>query len=325
MDEILRIEDLRVSYRERDRTVRAVDGVELSLKRGTTLAIVGESGCGKTTTALSILDLVPHPGRIEDGRVLFEGRDLRALKGDDLRRVRGRQISMIFQDPTSGLNPVMQVGAQVEEIVRTHLDVSKSESRGIMMDALRAQGLSAPERVAGLFPYQLSGGMCQRVMIAIATVMRPSVIIADEPTSALDVTVQAAILYELQELRENLGAGIILITHDLGVVAQVADEVAVMYAGRVIEQGATVDVYSRPQHPYTAALLAARPRIDDPGRRIQPIRGAPPDLSQLTGTCAFLPRCTKVVNVCRNDPWPRLRETAPAHNAACFNPMFHAN
>ncbi len=324
MDEILRIEDLRVSYHERDRTVRAVDGIDLALRRGTTLAIVGESGCGKTTAALSILNLVPHPGRIESGRVIYEGRDLLSLKGEELRRVRGRAISMIFQDPTSGLNPVMEIGSQVEEIVRTHLDVSKAESRRIMLDALRAQGLSEPKRVAGSFPFQLTGGMCQRVMIAIATVMRPSVIIADEPTSALDVTVQAAILYELQELRDSLGAGIILITHDLGVVAQVADEVAVMYAGRIVEQGATVDVYARPQHPYTAALLAARPRIDDPGRRIQPIRGAPPDLSRLTAECAFLPRCTKIVNVCRNDAWPPLRETAPAHAAACFNPMFYA-
>jgi oligopeptide/dipeptide ABC transporter ATP-binding protein len=161
-------------------------------------------------------------------------------------------------------------------------------------------------------------------MIAIATVMRPSVIIADEPTSSLDVTVQAAILYELQELRDSLGAGIILITHDLGVVAHAADEVAVMYAGRIVEHGATAAVYARPQHPYTAALLGARPRLDDPGRRIQPIRGAPPDLSALTGECAFLPRCSKVVNVCRNDAWPQLREIAPAHAAACFNPMFHA-
>ena len=324
MDEILRIEDLHVSYRERDRTVLAVDGVDLALRRGTTLAIVGESGCGKTTIALSILNLVPHPGRIESGRVLYDDRDLLALKGNDLRRIRGRAISMIFQDPTSGLNPVMTIGSQVEEIVRTHLDVPKDESRRIMLDALQAQGLAEPKRVAGSFPFQLSGGMCQRVMIAIATVMRPSVIIADEPTSSLDVTVQAAILYELKELRDNLGAGIILITHDLGVVAHAADEVAVMYAGRIVEHGATADVYARPQHPYTAALLAARPRLDDPGRRIQPIRGTPPDLSQLTGECAFLPRCSRVINVCRNDAWPSLREVAPTHAAACFNPMFHA-
>jgi oligopeptide/dipeptide ABC transporter ATP-binding protein len=325
MDEILRIEDLRVSYRERDRTVRAVDGVGLALKRGATLAIVGESGCGKTTIALSVLNLVPHPGQIESGRILYHDRDLLALRAEELRRLRGRAISMIFQDPISGLNPVMTIGRQVEEIVRTHLDTSKQEARRIMLDALRAQRLSEPERIADSFPFQLSGGMCQRVMIAIATVLRPSVIIADEPTSALDVTVQAAILQELKDLRDALGAGIILITHDLGVVAQVADEVAVMYAGRIVEQGATADVYVRPQHPYTAALLAARPRLDDPGRRILPIRGAPPDLSALTGECAFLPRCSKVVNACRNDAWPTLRETAPAHAAACYNPMFHAD
>jgi oligopeptide/dipeptide ABC transporter ATP-binding protein len=324
MDEILRVEDLRVSYRERDRTVRAVDGVGLALKRGATLAIVGESGCGKTTIALSVLNLVPHPGQIESGRVVYGDRDLLAMRGEELRRLRGRAISMIFQDPISGLNPVMTVGRQVEEIVRTHLDTSKHEARRIMLDALRAQRLSEPERIAGSFPFQLSGGMCQRVMIAIATVMRPSVIIADEPTSALDVTVQAAILQELQDLRDALGAGIILITHDLGVVAQVADEVAVMYAGRIVEHGRTTDVYARPQHPYTAGLLAARPRLDHPGRRIQPIRGAPPDLSNLTGECAFLPRCSKAVNTCRNDAWPALRETAPAHAAACYNPMFHA-
>ena len=323
MDEILRIQDLRVSYRERDRTVRAVDGIDLALKRGTTLAIVGESGCGKTPLALSILNLVPSPGRIESGCVIYDGRDLLTMKPRDLRGIRGRAISMIFQDPTSGLNPVMTVGSQVEEIVRTHLDVSKRESRRITMQALRRQGLSEPERIASSFPFQLSGGMCQRVMIAIATVMRPSVIIADEPTSALDVTVQAAILCELQELRDSLAAGIILITHDLGVVAQVADDIAVMYAGRIIERGATIDVYARPQHPYTAALLAARPRIDEPGRRIQPIRGASPDLSALTGACAFLPRCSKAVNDCRNGPWPSLRETAPGQSAACYNPVFH--
>ena len=324
MDEILRIEDLRVSYRERDRTVRAVDGVDLALRRGSTLAIVGESGCGKTTIALSILNLVPRPGHIDTGRIIYGDRDLLTLPGEELRRLRGRSISMIFQDPIGGLNPVMTIGSQVEEIVRTHLATPKNEAKRLSIEALRAQRLSEPERVAASFPFQLSGGMCQRVMIAIATVMRPSVIIADEPTSALDVTVQAAILQELQDLRDGLGAGIILITHDLGVVAQVADEVAVMYAGRIVEHGATSDVYARPQHPYTAALMAARPRLDDPGRRIQPIRGVPPDLSSLTGACAFLPRCPKVVNACRNDAWPALRETAPAHAAACYNPMFHA-
>ncbi|MDP9237005.1 MAG: ABC transporter ATP-binding protein [Chloroflexota bacterium] len=322
MEDVLRIEDLRVSYRDRDRTVRAVGGVDLALGRGRTLCIVGESGCGKTTVALSILNLLPGAGRIDSGRILFEGRDVLALRGDELRGVRGREISMIFQDPVSGLNPVMAVGPQVAEIVQTHLHVSKPESRQMVLDALRRQGLSDAERVAGSYPFQLSGGMCQRVMIAISTVLKPSVIIADEPTSALDVTVQAGILQELNELKAELGASIILITHDLGVVAKMADDVAVMYAGRVVEQGEAADVYARPRHPYTAALLAARPRLDEPGRRLRNIPGAPPDMAELAGTCAFLSRCTKAISICRSDPWPPLIELGAGHAAACYNPVF---
>jgi oligopeptide/dipeptide ABC transporter ATP-binding protein len=322
MEEILRIEDLRVAYHERDRAVRAVDGVSLSLYRGETLAIVGESGCGKTTAALSILNLISEPGRIESGRVIFEDRDLLTLPGPELRGVRGRRISMIFQDPVSGLNPVMPIGTQVAEILRAHLDISGKEARQAALDALRRQGLAEAERIAASLPYQLSGGMCQRVMIAIATLMRPSVIIADEPTSALDVTVQAAVLRELDGLKSALGASIILITHDLGVVAQMADRVAVMYAGRIVERGATADIFARPRHPYTAALLAARPRIDDPDRPLEQIAGAPPDLSQLSPECAFVPRCRKAMSVCRNEPSPALREIEPAHDAACYNPMY---
>jgi oligopeptide/dipeptide ABC transporter ATP-binding protein len=229
---------------------------------------------------------------------------------------------MIFQDPVSGLNPVLTIGAQVEEIIRTHLTVSKRESRAMTVAALRRQGLSEPERLMGSYPFQLSGGMCQRVMIAIATVLNPRVIIADEPTSALDVTVQAGILQELDDLKRTLRAAIMLITHDLGVVAMMADEVAVMYAGRIVEHGTAEQVYARPAHPYTAALLAARPRLDADRQSLQAIRGTPPDLAQLTGECAFLPRCGKAVNACREQPWPPL--TAASHAVACFNPMFHA-
>jgi oligopeptide/dipeptide ABC transporter ATP-binding protein len=322
MDEILRIEDLRVAYHDRDRTVRAVDGVSLSLHGGETLAIVGESGCGKTTAALSILGLISEPGRIESGRVIFEGRDLLTLPRAELRAVRGRSISMIFQDPVSGLNPVMSIGAQVAEILHAHLDISGKEAKLAALDALRRQGLAQPERVAASLPYQLSGGMCQRVMIAIATLMRPSIIIADEPTSALDVTVQAAVLRELDDLKSALGASIILITHDLGVVAQMADQVAVMYAGRIVERGATAEIYARPRHPYTAALLAARPRLDDPGRSLEQIPGVPPDLSDLSGECTFVPRCRKALSVCRNEPAPALAEIEPAHDAACYNPVY---
>jgi oligopeptide/dipeptide ABC transporter ATP-binding protein len=323
MDEILRLEGLSVSYRERERTVRAVDAVDLAIQRGRTLAIIGESGCGKTTLALAILDLLPPNGSIDAGRILFDGRDIRSLAPDELRRLRGRSISMIFQDPVSGLNPVMAIGAQVEEIIQTHLDISKKECRRLMLDALRSQGLPEPERVASSYPFQLSGGMCQRVMIAIATVLQPRVIIADEPTSALDVTVQAAILRELEGLRTKLDAGIILITHDLGVVAQIADDMAVMYAGRIVEHGDTRAVFARPQHPYTAALLDARPRLDEPGRALRSIPGAPPDLAELNGECAFLTRCTKAVLACRTQKWPPLREIEPAHAAACYNPVYH--
>ena len=323
MDEILRVEDLRVQYHERERTVKAVDGVDLALRRGQTLAIVGESGCGKTTIALSILNLVPFPGRIESGRVLFEGRDLLALKGEDIRRVRGNEISMIFQDPVSGLNPVLSIGAQVEEIVRSHAAVSKRESRELALEALRRQGLAEPERMMESYPFQLSGGMCQRVMIAIATILRPKVIIADEPTSALDVTVQAAILQELTELKDGLGASIILITHDLGVVAQMADEVLVMYAGRIVERGDTAGVYARPRHPYTWSLMGARPRIDGERQRLPTIRGGPPDLAELSGECAFLPRCPKAINTCRTEPWPALDVVDGDHAAACYNPVVH--
>ena len=323
MDEVLRIEDLRVQYHERDRTVFAVDGVDLSLVRGRTMAIVGESGCGKTTLGLSVLDLIPHPGKIESGRIIYDGRDLRTVAPEELRAVRGRSISMIFQDPISGLNPVMSIGAQVGEIAQTHLRASKKDARTMTLDALARQGLAQPEQVAKSFPFQLSGGMCQRVMIAIATILRPEVIIADEPTSALDVTMQAVVLHQLELLRQDLGAAILLITHDLGVVAQVADDMAVMYAGRIVEQGTTADVYARPQHPYTAALLAARPRVDEPGRPLRAIPGAPPDLGALSGKCAFLERCSKAVIACRAQPWPALRPLEAQHSVACYNPVYH--
>ncbi len=322
MAEILRVEDLRVSYHGRDHTVRAVDGVSFGVEPGRTLAIVGESGCGKTTIALATLGLVPSPGRIDGGRVLFEGRDLLGMKDGDLRPLRGRAISMIFQDPSSGLNPVLTVGSQLDEMIRTHTAVSKREARRMTLEALRRQRLADPERVVDAYPFQLSGGMCQRVMIAIATVLRPKVIIADEPTSALDVTQQAVVLRDLDGLREHLGAAIVLITHDLGVVAGMADDVAVMYGGRIVERASAADVFARPRHPYSAGLMAARPRVDRPDERLTPIRGAPPEPGSTAPECAFLPRCPKAISICRSEPWPALVEVAEAHHAACFNPMF---
>ncbi len=321
---ILEINGLRVHYTDHGKTVRAVDGVSLALPAGGILALVGESGCGKSTLALAVLDLVPHPGKIIDGTVLLDGQDLLRMKRDEVRRRRGREISMIFQDAQAGLNPVLPVGTQVQEIITTHLDVSKGEAKGMMLQALTRAGLADPERVAKEYPFQLSGGMCQRVMIAIATVLRPRVIIADEPTSSLDVTLQAAILAELQSLRENLGASILLITHDLGIVAQMADAVAVMYAGRVVETGTVAEVYTRPLHPYTWSLLATRPRLDGSSRPLPSIRGLPPDMTDLPPQCAFLPRCPKATSACRQEDWPPLAELAPGHAVACFNPVYHA-
>jgi oligopeptide/dipeptide ABC transporter ATP-binding protein len=321
-DPILSIHNLSVRYREPDRTVHAVDALTVDLPRGSVLCVVGESGCGKTTLALALLGLLPHNGLVDSGQAFFDGQDLLDLGREELRRIRGRRISMIFQDPVSGLNPVLPIGTQVAEIVETHLAVSKKEAQRMTLEALQAQGLSQPEQVSRSFPFQLSGGMCQRVMIAIATVLQPSLIIADEPTSALDVTIQAAILRELDDLRDRTGTAIILITHDLGVVASIADDVAVMYAGRVVEHGSAIDVFARPQHPYTAALLAARPRLDDPGRPLTQIKGTPPDLATLSGECAYLPRCHKVLNDCRSNPWPPLVKLAAGHQSACYNPVY---
>jgi len=321
-DIILRVEDLRTHYFEKERTVKAVDGVSFTLRRGRTLGMVGESGCGKTTVGLSILDLVPHPGRIVGGHVFYDGHEVTSMSGDELRRLRGREISMIFQDPVAGLNPVLPIGLQVEETITNHLSLPKKEARRMTVDILRQMGLPHPDRLVKQYPFHLSGGMCQRVMIAIATVLNPHVIIADEPTSSLDVTIQASILRELNRLKTQREVSIILITHDLGVVAQMADEVAVMYAGRIVESGDAVEIFRRPRHPYTWALLSALPRLDGSPGPLRSIKGSPPDLGELPPECAFLPRCHKAVSACRKEPWPPLEELSPGHQAACFNPVY---
>jgi oligopeptide/dipeptide ABC transporter ATP-binding protein len=320
---ILEVRDLSVHYAHGPKRAKAVDDVSFSLHRGAVLALVGESGCGKTTLALAILGLLPFPGQVVGGEIRFDGRDLLSLPEAELRPLRGRAISMIFQDPVAGLNPVLPIGQQVEEVMTTHLRASKHQARSMAHEALRRAGLADPERLSKRYPYQLSGGMCQRVVIAIATALNPSVIIADEPTSALDVTIQAGILSELQRLRREQDVAILLITHDLGVVAQMADEVAVMYAGRIAEQGPTREVYRHPRHPYTWSLFATLPRVDRADRPLLPIRGAPPDPSELPDECAFIPRCRKALSLCRERPSPPLEELAPGHRAACYNPVVH--
>ena len=318
---ILEIEDLRTQYHDKKVVVKALDGVSLTLSRGEIVGVVGESGSGKSTLALSILNLVPHPGFIETGSIKFEGRDILHMSKDELRELRGRDISMIFQDAIAGLNPVLSVGEQVQEIITAHTGVSRSEARTAALNLLSNMGLPDPRRIAGHFPFQLSGGMAQRVMIAIAMALKPAVLIADEPTSALDMTVQAQILQELRRLRDQ-GVAILLITHDLGVIAQMADRVAVMYAGRIAEEATTEALFSRPRHPYTWALLESLPRLDQDIQRLRQVQGRPPDMSKLPAQCAFVPRCSKVRNDCRVLDSPPLEEIEPGHFAACFNPVY---
>jgi oligopeptide/dipeptide ABC transporter ATP-binding protein len=319
---VLDVEDLHCQYQTKEGVVRALNGVSLSVQAGKVLAVVGESGCGKTSLALAILRLLPSSGRINSGRVRFEGRDLLSMSEEDIRRLRGRAISMIFQDPIAGLNPVLPIGRQVEEILASHLNIPKGERKQRVLSLLRQVGLPQPERLAAQYPFHLSGGMCQRVMIAIATALNPSLIIADEPTASLDVTVQAQILTQLNRLRTQRGTAILLITHDLGVVAQMADDVAVMYAGSIVETGDARTIFHRPQHPYTWALLSTLPRVDEERPHLRTIPGTPPSLLDLPDRCPFLPRCPKAMNQCREQPMPPSTEVEPGHRVACYNPIF---
>lgn len=321
---VLRVEDLQAHFFAPEGVVKAVNGVSFALDRGSTLGILGESGAGKTSVGLAILNLLPHPGRIVGGRVFLQGREITTLKPAELRRIRGREVAMIFQDPVTGLNPVLPIGVQVEEIITTHLSLSRKEAKQRSLQLLSQMGLSDPEQVASRYPFHLSGGMCQRVMIAIATALNPKVLIADEPTSALDVTVQAAILQELTDLRRRYDTSVLLISHDIGVVAQMAEQVAVMYAGSIVESGQATDVFRHPRHPYTRALLAARPRPDrDRGKPLPSLPGTAPNLAELPDECPFLPRCPKALSLCRRDPAPPLRELSRGHMAACYNPVVY--
>jgi len=320
---LLAIEDLRTHFFTRDGVVRAVDGVSLSVAAGETLAVVGESGCGKSVTALSILRLVPSPpGRIVGGAIRFDGTDLLTLSEAGMRRIRGNAISMIFQEPMTSLNPVLTVARQIGETVVLHqgLDARAAGQRAVEM--LRLVRISEPERRARQYPHELSGGMRQRVMIAMALACHPKLLIADEPTTALDVTIQAQILDLMRELKTRIGAAIILITHDLGVVAEMAARVVVMYAGRKVEEAPARDLFRRPRHPYTLGLLASVPRLGatlgraDPPRLAE-IPGTVPSLREPITGCAFAPRCAWAVARCRAEA-PPLEAKAPEHFAACF-------
>jgi peptide/nickel transport system ATP-binding protein len=318
---LLEVHDLHVSFRTRDGVVRAVDGVSLGVDRGETLGVVGESGSGKTVAALTVMGLTRLANATVSGRVLLDGADLLACPPGEMQRIRGKRIAMIFQDPLSSLHPFFKVGWQIVEAIRAHEDVSRAEARVRAVEALREVGIPSPERRVDSYPHELSGGMRQRAMIAMALVLDPDVLIADEPTTALDVTVQAQILDLVEALQEEHGTAVVLITHDLGVVAQLADRVAVMYAGRVVERGTLETLLDSPEHPYTWGLLQSIPRLDAPRReRLHPIAGLPPSLIHVPSGCPFHPRCPYAFDVCPERE-PPLVDSQPGHAVACHLPV----
>jgi oligopeptide transport system ATP-binding protein len=315
---ILQVRDLRTEFRTDDGVVRAVDGVSFDVEAGRTLGIVGESGSGKSVTNLSMLRLIPNPpGRITGGTVRFDGVDLLSLPESDLRRIRGKRIAMIFQDPMTSLNPYLRIGTQLGEVLELHERCRRAEARRRSIEMLERVGIPDAPRRIDRYPHEFSGGMRQRAMIAMALLCKPQVLIADEPTTALDVTIQAQILELVRAMRDELGMALILITHDLGVVAGTADEVAVMYAGRIVEHAPARQLFANPCHPYTLGLLRSIPRLDRESERLTPIPGRPPDLVRLPPGCPFAPRCGFVVERCRSER-PDLMPVEPRHAAACW-------
>ncbi|MEU6544288.1 ABC transporter ATP-binding protein [Streptomyces sp. NPDC046859] len=314
---LLDVRDLKVEFRTRDGIARAVNGVSFGVDAGETLAVLGESGSGKSVTAQAVMGILDSPpGRITGGEVLFRGRDLLKLGEEERRRVRGAEMAMIFQDALSSLNPVLTVGDQLGEMFVVHRGMSRKDARAKaveLMDRVRIPG--ARERVKQ-YPHQFSGGMRQRIMIAMAIALEPALVIADEPTTALDVTVQAQVMDLLAELRREYRMGLVLITHDLGVVADVADRIAVMYAGRLVESAPVHDLYKAPAHPYTRGLLESVPRLDLKGRELTAIRGLPPNLTRIPPGCAFHPRCPMARDVCRSDE-PPLYAVSEVRGSAC--------
>jgi oligopeptide transport system ATP-binding protein len=314
---LLQITDLATTFKTEDGIVRAVNGLSFAVEAGTTLGIVGESGSGKSVTALSIMRLIPQPpGKIERGRVLLRGVDLLGLPEPEMRKIRGRDIAMIFQDPMTSLNPVLTVGDQIAESTRLHLGLSKRDALEKAVEMLRLVRIPAAEKRIHDYPHQFSGGMRQRVMIAMALSCDPAVLIADEPTTALDVTIQAQIIDLMNEMQQRLGSAIILITHDLGVVAETCNNVLVMYGGNMVEYGTADDIFSRPKMPYTMGLLESLPRLDAAGERLVPIEGQPPNLLRMPPGCAFAPRCRYRMPIC-DEPVP-LYDFGAGHVARCF-------
>jgi oligopeptide/dipeptide ABC transporter ATP-binding protein len=314
--DLLEIQGLTTHFFTRSGVVKAVDNLNLRLQKGRVLGLVGESGCGKTVTALSILNLVPYPGKIVSGSIFFEGKDLLRLPAEEMRHIRGAKISMIFQEPMTALNPVFTVGDQIAEVLTTHFNVSARQALDSAVELLRSVGIPSPEKRVHEYPHQLSGGMRQRVMIAMAIACRPSLILADEPTTALDVTIQAHILELLGKIQAEMGMALILVTHDLGLIAERAHEVAVMYAGRIVEQTNTRELFADPRHPYTRGLIASVPRPGQGKERLRTIAGSVPRLQDLPKGCKFITRCELKTGRC--DIEPELVEVKPGHLVRCW-------
>lgn len=318
MEKVLEVKDLHVSFKTYGGEVKAVRGVTFDLHKGETLAIVGESGCGKSVTSQSIMRLIPEPpGRFDGGSILFKGKDLTKLKDSEMRKIRGSDISMIFQDPMTALNPTLTIGDQLTEGILQHMKLSREQAKEVALQMLDLVGIPSPQIRLKQYPHQFSGGMRQRIVIAMALVCQPEVLIADEPTTALDVTIQAQILELFRDIQKKTGVSIILITHDLGVVAQVADRIAVMYAGKIVETGTRREIFYTPQHPYTKGLLNSVPRLDVVGAELIPIGGTPPDLFSPPVGCPFTARCPHAMEVC-DKVYPAGTKLSNSHEVDCW-------
>jgi oligopeptide/dipeptide ABC transporter ATP-binding protein len=321
MSTLLELKNLSTEFKTDDGLIKAVDDVSLKIEEREIVGVVGESGCGKSVTQLSVMRLIRPPGKITSGQIIFEGDDLMQYEanGPEMRSIRGAKISMIFQEPMTSLNPVLTVGRQLTEMLELHLHMSKSEAKSRAAELLELVGIPGAKTRLGDYPYQFSGGMRQRAMIAMGLSCNPRLIIADEPTTALDVTTQAQLLELMKSLVAEFNSSLVIVTHNLGVVARYAETIYIMYAGRIVESGKCKDIFANPRHPYTIGLLRCVPRIDEgAGRRLEAIPGLPPHLGRLKGQCAFLPRCAFATERCKTDPWPELQSVAEGHQTRCY-------
>ena len=316
-DVILQVKDLKTYFFDRTGKVPAVDGVDFTIRKGETLGIVGESGCGKSVTSMSILKLLPPEGKVVDGEIIFKGENIVNYSAEQMEKIRGKEIAMIFQEPMTSLNPVYTVGTQISEMITAHEKVSKKEVRERAIEMLRLVGIPSPEKRVDEYPHELSGGMRQRVMIAMALSCNPELLIADEPTTALDVTIQAQILDLLRNLKDQINSSIMFITHDLGVIAEMADYVVVMYAGRIVEQGTAEEIFSHPAHPYTIGLMASKPVVGRQVEKLYSIPGKVPNPINMPNYCYFKDRCEMCVNGCEGD-YPCEVSISPTHRVSCY-------